>query len=112
MLSTRLPGEGVDALGVTIEHDRFRAFGALPGEVPYGWTKDGGLLVGRALEAPIEIYRIDLRAQRRAPWKVIRPTAAGAYALTRIQFAPAMMDVSAYSYVSWKTHLYLVEGLR
>jgi len=85
---------------------------ALPGEVPYGWTKDGGLLVGRALEAPIEIYRIDLRAQRRAPWKVIRPTAAGAYALTRIQFAPAMMDVSAYSYVSWKTHLYLVEGLR
>jgi len=82
-----------------------------PGEVPYGWTPDGALLVGRTLEAPVDIYRIDLWTRARSLWKTVRPTAPGAYAVGRIFFA-ARSDVLAYSYVNWKTHLYLVDGLR
>jgi Tol biopolymer transport system component len=84
---------------------------ALPGEVPYGWTGDGNLLVGRALEAPLQIDRIDLKKGDRRPWRTIRPTAPGAYVVGRTFFAPGK-ERFAYSYASWKTHLYLAEGLR
>ena len=65
--------------------------------------------MGRAFAAPVEIDRIDLRAHRRSPWKIIRPPAAGAYGVFRVFFA-SRADAFAYSQVSWKTHLYLVEG--
>ncbi len=83
---------------------------ATPGEIPYGWTSDGALLVGRPLEPVAEIHRIDLRAHRRASWKIIRPTAPGAYAVRKVFISPDK-ETFAYSYISWKTHLYLLEGV-
>jgi eukaryotic-like serine/threonine-protein kinase len=81
------------------------------GEVPYGWTADGALLVGRALRAVIEIDRIDLRAHRRSPWRTVRPAAPGAYAVSGVLLS-SNEKLLAYSYRSWKTHLYLIQGLR
>jgi len=80
---------------------------AKPEEVPLGWTADGGLLVGARLGAPLEVHRIDVRAHRRALWRTIRPTTPA----NRIVFS-AGQEVVAYSYLSWRTHLYVIEGLR
>ncbi|MFL5311367.1 MAG: protein kinase domain-containing protein [Myxococcales bacterium] len=102
-----MDGNGVMTLYPVDGSGSVRVPEAQPEEVPLGWAADGGLLVGARLGAPLEVHRIDLRAHRRALWRTIRPTTPA----NRIVFS-AGQEAFAYSYLSWRTHLYVVEGLR
>ena len=83
---------------------------AVAGESPWGFTSDGGLLLGRETERGLELDRLDLRTRRRMRWRTIRPMAPGA-SIQRVLFSQHE-DVVAYLHESWKTHLYLVEGMK
>lgn len=77
---------------------------AAAGEVPFGWTPDGGLVVGRLLSVPLELFRIDPGAHRRTHWKTVHLASA----VSRLFFARGG-EVLAFSQNSFKTHLYAVD---
>jgi dipeptidyl aminopeptidase/acylaminoacyl peptidase len=80
-----------------------------PGEVPVGWSAEGELLVARLPALPARVERLDLARGSREPWKTVRPEAAGAFGIQRLQVSP---DGSiAFNYGNMTTHLYLLEGL-
>ncbi len=83
---------------------------AAAGESPYGFGSDGALLLGHQTEGGLELDRLDLRTHRRAHWRTIRPLSPGA-SIRRVLFS-YREEVVAYSHESWKTHLYLLEGVK
>lgn len=83
--------------------------GTGPGEKPFGWADESTLLVGRELQAPLQIDAVDVRSGTRKAWKVVRPGIPGVQAIRRILFA-ANGDTFVYEHVSRKTHLYLLDN--
>ena len=85
--------------------------GVLTSEVPYCFLDAQTLLAGAFLELPARIFAVDVKSGERRPWTTITPRAPGAYGIGRILSANDG-KVLAYNYLSAKTHLYLLEGVR
>jgi eukaryotic-like serine/threonine-protein kinase len=85
--------------------------GAREGEAPYGFLRDGGLVLGRdSGETELKLDRLNLKTGRRTQWKTLRSMAPGA-SIGRVLLSNGE-EVIAYSHESWKTHLYLLEGVK
>jgi hypothetical protein len=83
--------------------------GVREGEIPYGWSDDGSLFVGRPLEVPIEVFLLDPVTGARRAFRTIKPGAPGAFGIGRLMITPDGRS-AVYSYAGVKTHLYLVSG--
>jgi Tol biopolymer transport system component len=87
--------------------------GALPGEEPSGWTRDGGALyVSQTGTLPAQIFQLDLRTGQRDLLYELMPRdpagIAGVYSFVITQDGKGY----AYSYARYLHSLYLVSGLR
>jgi Tol biopolymer transport system component len=82
------------------------------GDVPFRWSNDHSLFVGRLGELPLRIYRLDLSTGRKELWKEIKPDdLVGVKYLPRIVLTPDGKSY-AYSYYRNLSDLYLIEGLK
>ena len=85
--------------------------GAAPGQEPYLFDASGGLLVGAPEGNVLVIDRLDLTTRRREPWRRWRLEAPPSARIRRVILSQRGTAL-AYSQLGWKTHLYLVKGLR
>ncbi len=85
--------------------------GITPGEDPYLFDASGGLLVGRLSGTTLELHRLDLANGQRTALPALQLHGAQSMEVGRIILARGGA-VAAYMPLGWRTHLYLVEGLR
>jgi eukaryotic-like serine/threonine-protein kinase len=87
--------------------------GALPDEVPTGWSADGRLLyVYRFGAIPAKVVQIELSTGQRKPWKELVPSdSAGIDTIRGVELS-ADGKTYVYGYVRTLSDLYLVEGLK
>jgi eukaryotic-like serine/threonine-protein kinase len=87
--------------------------GALPDEVPTGWSGDGRLLyVYRFGAIPAKVFQIDLSTGQRKPWKELVPSESAGIDTIRGVELSADGKSYVYGYVRTLSDLYLVEGLK
>jgi serine/threonine protein kinase/Tol biopolymer transport system component len=87
--------------------------GALPDEVPTGWSGDGRLLyVYRFGAIPAKVFQIDLSTGQRKPWKELVPSESAGIDNIRGVELSADGKSYVYGYVRTLSDLYLVEGLK
>ncbi len=86
--------------------------GALPGDEPSGWTRDGrSLFVSRFEQMPAQIFRLDLDSGERLPWRELMPRdPAGIGGIMAFVLTPDG-EGYAYSYIRWLNSLYLMAGV-
>ena len=85
--------------------------GAVPGDVPIRWHKDGRSLFVRSGFLPAKVFRIDLATGRRELFLELMPSdPVGVVALNTITITPDARSY-AYSYVRWFSDLFLAEKL-
>ena len=86
--------------------------GIAAGDVPFRWSDERSLFVGRLGELPVRVYRLDLSTGRKQLWKEIKPDdLVGVKYLPRIVLTPDGRSY-AYSYYRNLSDLYLIEGLK
>jgi serine/threonine protein kinase len=87
--------------------------GALPEEVPTGWSQDNrSLFVLARGQVPAQVFRIDLATGQRTLWKSMEPAdSAGIDTVGRVMLS-ADLKAYVYSYVRTLSDLYLVDGLK
>ena len=87
--------------------------GLKPGEVPVAWSVDGrSLYCYRLGDLPIDVFRVDLAAGSRSPWKQLAPP--NPVGITFVALISITPDLKSYVYHFSRRLdvLYLVEGLR
>jgi hypothetical protein len=99
-----------------IEHDPGSAprliAGLSKGDVPIGWTADGGsLFVQDDQENPAGVYRLNLVTGRKQPFRDFSPTDIAGIRASIVQVTPDGKSW-AYTYVWTLSDLYLAEGLK
>jgi Tol biopolymer transport system component len=86
--------------------------GAEPGDVPVRFSSDGrALFVSRGLDIPLTLYRVDIAAKRREPWRTLLPAdLAGVQAVGPVRLTE---DGKGYAYNSaqFLSSLYVLSGL-
>jgi len=87
--------------------------GLTEGEVPIGWSADGGSLLVRHPGLPTRVGRLDLQRGTRTPWReFMPPEAAGVSGIPWIHFAfTGEGEAYAYSHHQIVSELYLVRGV-
>jgi eukaryotic-like serine/threonine-protein kinase len=87
--------------------------GALPDEVPTGWSADGRLLyVYRFGKIPAKVFQLNLSTGERKPWKELVPSDdAGIDTIRGLELA-SDGNSYVYGYVRTLSDLYLVGGLK
>lgn len=87
--------------------------GALGGERPIHWIRDGAtLLVAKFGEVPLRIFAIDVATGAREPWReLVPPDASGVTQVIVFVITPDTLAY-AYSYQRRLGTLYLAEGMR
>jgi Tol biopolymer transport system component/predicted Ser/Thr protein kinase len=99
-----------------IEHDPASAprpiAGLSNGDVPIGWTADGGsLFIQDDQENPARVYRLNLATGRKQPFRDFSPTDIAGIRASIVQVTPDGKSW-AYTYVRTLSDLYLAEGLK
>jgi eukaryotic-like serine/threonine-protein kinase len=83
--------------------------GRQEGDVPVGWSADGGAVYVFGRGFPVPVHRIELADGKRTPWRELAPAdAAGITGVFAIRVAGD--DSYAYSYVRVLSDLFLMEG--
>jgi hypothetical protein len=81
-----------------------------PDEKPMGWSRDGGLYVGRPHQRRLTIDRLDLTNMRRTPWWTVLPQDPSTLLISRVLMTPSG-EVLAYNYAAVSTHLYMLNDI-
>lgn len=84
---------------------------ARPGEVPYTFARDGGLLVGQPAAGVLALSRLDLDTGGRRPWKSLHLRASPSTLVGQVLLANDGATM-VYSTLGWKTHLYVADQLQ
>src|SRR5258708_4710419 len=79
-------------------------------EMPMGWSRDGGLYVGRPLQRRVTIDRVDLTNMRRTAWWTVSPQDPSAIFISRVVMTPSGESL-AYNYAAVSTHLYMLKDV-
>lgn len=87
--------------------------GALPDEIPTGWSADGhSIYVFRFGEIPAKVFQLELSGGKRRLWKELVPAdAAGIDTIRGITITPDGKSY-VYGYIRTLSDLYLVEGIK
>jgi Tol biopolymer transport system component len=79
-------------------------------EKPMGWSRDGGLYVGRPFQRRVTIDRLDLASLRRTPSWTFSPQDPNAIFISRVLITPSGESL-AYNYAAVSTHLYMLKDV-
>jgi len=87
--------------------------GSGPNDLPIEWTADGSqLFLSDPSELPTRVHKVDLATGRRELWREILPLdRVGVAGVEKIVLTPDA-TAYAYSYVQFRSDLYLVKGLQ
>jgi Tol biopolymer transport system component len=103
--------ESLNTVIVSLADGNVRALKEIPpGEGPMGWSRDGGLYVGRPLQRRLTIDRVDLANMRRTPWWTVSPQDPSAIFISRVLMTPSGESL-AYNYAAVSTHLYMLNDV-
>jgi len=80
-------------------------------EVPFGFSDDGALFVGRLRPLTVPVYRVDLRTRARTPLATLVADAPGALGIVRVASTPDG-STFAFNYASVSSNLFVLEGAR